>query len=247
MFTSVVVGQGGDDDLRGSFGSHFKAAAAEDLDGAGAKSQKIVHRGQHIIAKALALIVHGHHDAGGELRDDFCGLLGVDGLKSSHGDKENIRGADGGNLLLIQLAAQIAQMDTAHPLGGEDVDEVVAPLGTLSLVVEGGDGFHPDAVGLAGEDDHLGTAVVIVSVAAVDTVGLGADGAAAGDIVVGKGVDDHGALFGLESKAGMTVPDNFHKQIRSFSKKIKVKWKNNSEKINGQRRLFWNYTIIFCV
>ena len=126
------------------------------------------------------------------------------------------------------------------------MNKVVAALGALSLVMEGGDDLHTDSVGLAGECDHLGTAVVIVAVAAVDGVGLGTDGAAAGDIVVGKGVDDYGALCALESEAGMTVPDNFHKRTRSLSKKIKVKWVNDCESFNKRRWLFWNYTIIFC-
>jgi hypothetical protein len=126
------------------------------------------------------------------------------------------------------------------------VNEVIAPLGTLSIVVEGGDGFHCYAVGLAGEENHLGAAMIVVAVAAVDTVGLGADGAAAGDIIVSERINDHGALCALESEAGMTVPDNFHKRTRSLSKKIKVKWVNDCESFNRRRWLFWNYTIIFC-
>ena len=180
-------------------------------------------RTARVIAEALALVVHGDDDTGGELLHQSGGLFGVDGVEPAHGDEENVSAGEGGKLVLFQLTAQIAQMDRLHPLGGENMDAVGAPLGALHLVVEGGAGLDTHPAGVSGEPDRGGVAVVVVTVAAVNRVGGGADGAVAGDVVVGVGIDGDTALGSADGEAGVAVPGQLHILSRSSLKRLLIK------------------------
>ena len=135
-----------------------------------------VHFADYGKAKAFAAIVHRDDHRRHKLVGQPLGPDGVDGKETADGDQQGSEAAQLVLLLRGQATAQVTEMGDAVLTVAQDADGVGAALGAVFVIVPGFNGLRRKrGGGTLTQGYTLGPAVIAVTVAAQDLVGLDTD------------------------------------------------------------------------
>ena len=98
---------------------------------------EILDRTDGPVSVRLCTVMHGNDDPGIQLLRHVSGGPGVDGIKTSNGKQEDIRLSQGFQLIRVQQAAQIAQMNNPKALRFQQEEEGFSTLGAAGVIMVG--------------------------------------------------------------------------------------------------------------